>query len=124
MFKGLGNLGNIASMMGSMQQLPEKLHQLNERMKSESVTRSSSCQRVTIVMSGVGQVQSIEIVEFTEIHEEPANEELNQAIIDATNSAGSAARQMYADAIGEMAGELDLNIPGLDGMLAKLTGNA
>ena len=124
MFKGLGNLGNIASMMGSMQQLPEKLQQLNERMKSETVTRSSTCQRVTIVMSGVGQVQSLEIQEFTEIHEEPASAELNQAIIDAKNAAGDAAKQMYADAIGEMAGELDLNIPGLDGMLARLTGNA
>ena len=69
-------------------------------------------------MSGVGQVQSIEIQENT------SGEELNQAIIDATNAAGSAAKQLYADAIGEMAGELDLNVPGLDGMLAKLTGNA
>jgi len=129
MFKGLGNLGNIASMMGAMQQLPERLQALNERMKNETVTRCSTCQRVTVVMTGVGQVQSVEIVEVTRWvmnagDQDNANpEELQLAIIEATNAAGSAAKQMYADAIGEMANELDLNIPGLDGMLAKLTGN-
>tara|TARA_R110002049_G_scaffold2750_4_gene21888 strand:+ start:30857 stop:31213 length:357 start_codon:yes stop_codon:yes gene_type:complete len=118
MFKGLGNIGNIASMMGAMQQVPEKLSVLNERMKVETVTMSSQCQRVTVVMSGVGQVQAIEIIEGT------AGEELHIAIIEATNAAGTAAKQMYAEAISEMAGEMDLNVPGLDGMLAKLTGNA
>ena len=39
MFKGLGSIGNIASMMGAMQQIPEKLHELNERMKNETVSR-------------------------------------------------------------------------------------
>ena len=43
MFKGLGNLGNIASMMGSLQSLPQKIEELNERMKSERVVGSSSC---------------------------------------------------------------------------------
>ena len=118
MFKGLGNIGNIASMMGAMQQLPELLQQLNDRMKTETVTMSSSCVRVTVVMSGIGQVQSIEIVEGT------SGDELNQAVVDATNAAGAAAKRMYADAISQMAGDLDINVPGLDGMLAKLSGNA
>lgn len=118
MFKGLGNIGNIASMMGAMQQLPEMLQQLNDRMKSETVTMRSSCQRVTVVMSGVGQVQSIDITEGT------AGEELQVAVVDATNAAGAAAKQMYAEAITQMASDLDINVPGLDGMLAKLTGNA
>ena len=30
MFKGLGNLGNIASMVGALQQLPEKMQELTE----------------------------------------------------------------------------------------------
>ena len=123
MFKGLGNLGNIASMMGAMQQVPDKLQQLNERMKNETVSRESVCGRVSVVMSGVGQVQTITIQQEVDFDGGLGGDELSQAIIDATNSAGSAAKQMYADAIGEMAGEMDINIPGLDGMLAKLTGN-
>lgn len=45
MFKGLGNLGNIASMVGSLQELPEKMKELNERMKSETVSTALVAQR-------------------------------------------------------------------------------
>ena len=34
MFKGLGNLGNIASMVGSLQHLPDKMKDLNERIRA------------------------------------------------------------------------------------------
>ena len=61
MFKGLGNLGNIASMVGSLQKLPEKLNELNERMKQEEVSASSVCGKVNITMTGTGHVQSVEI---------------------------------------------------------------
>ena len=118
MFKGLGNIGNIASIMGAMQQVPAKLAELNEQMKTETVSASSPCERVTVVMSGVGHVQSIDIAEDT------AGDELNQAIIEATNAAATSAKQMYAEAVSAMAGELDINVPGLDGFLSKLSGNA
>ena len=52
MFKGLGNLGNIASMVGALQQLPEKMQELNEQMKSERVSASSQCGNVHISMNG------------------------------------------------------------------------
>ena len=47
MFKGLGNLGNIASMVGALQQLPEKMQELNEQMKSERVSASSHAETST-----------------------------------------------------------------------------
>ena len=61
MFKGLGNLGNIASMVGSLQKMPEKLKELNERMKREDVTASSGCGTVHVSMNGVGHVQAVKI---------------------------------------------------------------
>ena len=36
MFKGLGNLGNIASMVGAFQELPQKMQELNEKMQGEN----------------------------------------------------------------------------------------
>ena len=116
MFKGLGNLGNIASMVGSLQKLPEKLNELNERMKQEEVSASSVCGKVNITMTGTGHVQSVEIA--------PAltGEALQQAIQDATNAAGAAAKQLYAEAIRELAAELELNLPGIDSMLTNLIG--
>ncbi|TWU65783.1 MULTISPECIES: YbaB/EbfC family nucleoid-associated protein [Crateriforma] len=117
MFKGLGNLGNLAGLVGSFQELPGKMQELNERMKSETVTATSGCQRVEVVMNGVGHVQSVRI------DPEFVGAELEEAVLEATNAAGAAAKQMYADAISNMVSEMNLNVPGIDGMLASLTGS-
>ncbi len=116
MFKGLGNIGNIASMMGSLQSLPQKLEELNARMKEESVTGASPCGRVSVTMSGTGEVQSINMDETLQ------GEELEQATLQATNEAGTAAKGLFATAMKEMTAEMDLNLPGVEGILSSLTG--
>ena len=116
MFKGLGNLGNIASMVGSLQKLPEKLNELNERMKQETVSASSGCGSVNVSMTGTGHVQGVTI------NGELTGHDLEQAIQDATNAAGAAAKQLYAEAIRELAAEMDLHLPGIDNVLTNLTG--
>ncbi len=118
MFKGLGNLGNIASMVGTLQKLPEKLQGLNERLKSETVSASSGCGQVNVTMNGVGHVQSVKI------DGDLSSEELEQAVLEATNAAGAAAKQLYAEAISQMVSDMDLNFPGLDGVLTNLTGGS
>lgn len=115
MFKGLGNLGNLASMMGGLQQLPDRIRELNERMKHETVSATSGDGAVTVVMSGTGHVQSVTIGEIE-------GHKLEHAIMDATNAAGAAAKQLYADAITQLASDLNLNVPGLDGILSSLAG--
>ena len=117
MFKGMGNLGNLASMMGSLQKLPERLKELNARMQQETVSATSGCSKVTVTMNGVGHVQAVQIAEGLE------GEELERAVLDATNAAGAAAKQMYADGIHEMASDMNLNVPGLESMLSHLTGS-
>ena len=116
MFKGLGNLGNIASMVGSLQELPDKMKELNERMKLETVSASSGCGKVNVIMSGTGHVQSVKIGEGLSGHE------LEHAIQEATNASGAAAKQLYAEAISQIVGDMDLNLPGLDNVLTSLTG--
>lgn len=116
MFKGLGNLGNLASMMGSLKEMPDKMRELNERMKSEVVSATSGCQSIKVEMNGIGQVQSLKI------EGELSGEELEHAIVEATNAAGAAAKQLYAQSVSQLASDMDLNIPGIDGMLASFTG--
>lgn len=116
MFKGIGSLGNIASMMGSLKDLPNKMKELNDRMKQETVSASSGCGTVNIVMSGAGHVQSVKI------NGDLSGEDLEHAIADATNAAGAAAKQLYGEAISQMVEDMDLNLPGLDSVLAHLTG--
>lgn len=118
MFKGLGNLGNIASMVGAFQQLPEKMQELNERMKLESVSASSDCGTVKVFMNGVGHVDEIKI------EGDLTGPDLEQAVQDATNAAGAAAKQLYAESISQMISDMDLNLPGIDNVLASLTGGS
>lgn len=117
MFKGLGNIGNIASMVGSLQQMPEKLKELNERMKSESVSASSGCDRVRVTMNGVGHVESVKIED-----DGLEGEELEHAIREATNAAGAAAKSLYGESIHQMLEEMDLKLPGMDRIITSLTG--
>jgi len=118
MFKGLGNLGNIASMMGSLQSLPEKMKELNARMENEFVTATSACGGVTVTMSCTGKVQSVGVSE-----EKKQSDDLEQAITEACNAAGALAKQTYASSISQMAGEMDINLPGMDGLINSLAGN-
>ena len=116
MFKGLGNLGNLASMVGALQQLPTKMNELNDQLKQETVSATSSCSRVLIVMNGVGHVESVQL------SSEITGVELEHAVKEATNAAGAAAKQLYAEAITQMASDMNLNVPGIEGMLSSLTG--
>jgi nucleoid-associated protein EbfC len=43
-------------------------------------------------------------------------------VLEATNAAGAAAKQLYAEAINRMVQDMDLNLPGLDRVLSSLTG--
>ncbi|MEO1615013.1 MAG: YbaB/EbfC family nucleoid-associated protein [Planctomycetota bacterium] len=116
MFKGLGNLGNIASMVSAFKELPEKMQELNARMKDEHVSGMSSCGRVTVVVNCVGEVQSIKIAEGME------HAELEPAILEATNQAGATAKQTFADAVQQMVSDSGVDLPGVDGLLSSFTG--
>ena len=117
MFKGLGNIGNLASAFGAMQQLPEKMKELTERMKSETLSVSSSCDRITMVVNGIGEVQQVNVAEGL------TGQELEQTFLETSNRAGAAAKEMYGQAISDMMAEMNIEIPGMDGMLRSLTGN-
>ena len=117
MFKGL-NLGNIASMVGTLKQLPDKMKELTEKMKSERVMASSGCGSVSVEMNGIGHVQKVSI------EGDLAGEELEQAIQDATNAAGAAAKQLYTEAISKMVRDMNLDLPGIDNVLTSLTGGS
>lgn len=119
MFKNFGGLGNMAAMLGSVQQIPEKMKQLTEEMKNEVVHATAGGGAVQVVINGIGQMQSIQI--------DPAardNPELEMWIVDACNSAGADAKQRYMSAVSRMAQEMNLKVPGLEGILANLSGGA
>ncbi|PAY15829.1 hypothetical protein CKO51_29840 [Rhodopirellula sp. SM50] len=117
MFKGLGNLGNIASMMAAFKDLPQKMQELNARMQDEHVRGDSACGRVFVIVNCVGQVQSVNITQ-----DGMSKAEIEQGVLEATNAAGAAAKQTYAEAIQAMVADMNLDIPGVDGLLTSLIG--
>ncbi len=118
MFKGMGGIGNLTSMVGAFQQLPEKMKELNDRMKCESVSASSGCGQVHVRMSGTGHVEQVSLAG------DLSGRELEIAIQEATNAAAAAAKQLYAESISQLVKEMNLNLPGLDGMIQNITGNS
>lgn len=108
----------MASMLGVVGKLPDKMKALNEQMKNETVRGASECGRVEVVMSGTGEVRSVKI------DSELSGTELETAVMAASNHAGRAAKERFAEAAGEMAKELDLPIPGIEDMIKNMSGSA
>lgn len=104
-------------MMSAFKDLPSKMEELNARMKAEHVSGSSSCSRVTVVVNCVGEVQSVTISA-----EEMSTADTERVVLEATNQAGATAKQAYADAIREAVADMNLDIPGIDGLLTSFTG--
>jgi DNA-binding YbaB/EbfC family protein len=118
-FKNLGGFGNMAALLGQAQQIPEKMKQLTEEMKRERIHGTAGGGAVQVEINGIGQMQSIRI--------DPAardNPELEAWIVEACNAAGARAKQLYMDSVSKMASDMNIKIPGLDGVLANLTGGA
>ena len=69
-------------------------------------------------MSGTGHVERVSIEGDLTGHE------LEVAIQEATNAASAAAKQLYAEAINQLVNDMDIKLPGLDGMLTHFTGGS
>ncbi|MEM1228144.1 MAG: YbaB/EbfC family nucleoid-associated protein [Planctomycetota bacterium] len=126
MFNGLGNLGNLASMVGKLKDMPERMQQLREGLRHESVEGTSSCGHVHVVMNGLGEVQSVQIDPALLTGDDSSSmaQTTASAVQEATNAAGLAAKERLSAAISQLASDLDLNLPGMDGLLSSLTGGA
>ncbi len=107
--KGLGNLGNIASMVKQAQQMQKKLGEVQEELEREEITVSSGGGMVTVKMNGKQKVTDIKI--------EPAvvNPEdiqmLEDLILVAMNEAQDRVQEMVKERMTALTG--GLSIPGI-----------
>ena len=109
----------MAAMLGSLKQIPDKMEQLTADLKVQTVHDTAGGGAVQVKLNGIGQTQSIQIDPAARDHPQ-----LEQWIAEACNTASNEAKQLYTDSVSQMARDMKINIPGLDGMLAKLTGGA
>jgi DNA-binding YbaB/EbfC family protein len=115
LFKGLANL---ASIMKQAQQMGGKVQELQQRLKSERVVGTAGGGMVEVEANGLGEI--IRLTIDPTLVENNEREMIEDLVPAAVNQANAKAKQLHADMMKSVTEGLDL--PGLDGALAKLTG--
>jgi len=119
MFKSLGGLGNISSILSNMQNIGPRMKEVTVQMREQRIVATAGDGAVEVIINGIGEMQEIRVGDEARGHVH-----LEIWIIEATNIAGASAKREYAQAIQRVATEMNLNLPGLDSMLGSLTGGA
>lgn len=118
MFKSLGNLANIGSLMKQAQEMSGRMQAMQEQLKTKRVSGSSGGGMIEVDVNGLGDVLAVRIdASLVEKNEREMIEDLLPAAI---NAAQAKAKQMHAEAMQELAGGLP--IAGLSDALQQLGG--
>jgi nucleoid-associated protein EbfC len=118
-FKGLGNLANLGSMLKQAQQMGSKLQGITEQLKTQRATGSAGGGMVTVEVSGVGEVLKCRIdPSLVTAGDRELIEDLLPAAI---NQALAKAKELHAEAVRSLTS--GMNVPGLDEMMSQFTGS-
>lgn len=118
MFKGLGNLANIGSLLKQAQQMGGKLKQVAEELKAKRAEGTAGGGLVTIEVNGLGEVLSCRV--DPSLVTSGDRELLEDLVPGAVNAAQAKAKQLHAEAMKSMTEGFDM--PGLGDMLSQLSG--
>jgi nucleoid-associated protein EbfC len=117
-FKGLGNLANIGSLIKQAQQMGSKLQQLTEELKTRRAEGNSGGGMVKVEVNGLGEVLRCQI--DPSLITAGDRELVEDLLPAAVNQAVAKAKELHAEAMKSMTEGLD--VPGLNTMLAQLSG--
>lgn len=119
MFKGLGNLGNLGSLMKQAQEMGGKMEELKEKLKLQRVVGSAGAGLVEVEANGLGDILAVRI--DPSLIEKQDRELLEDLLPAAINAAQQKAKQAHAEEMQSLTG--GLNIPGLSEALGQLDVN-
>jgi DNA-binding YbaB/EbfC family protein len=115
LFKGITNL---AGLLKQAQQVGGRLQQVGEELKLRRATGAAGGGMVEVEVNGLGQVLRLSIdPALVEMKDRDLLEDLIPA---ATNQALTKAKELHAEVIKDLTG--GMSFPGLDEVLAKVTG--
>lgn len=117
MFKGLGALGNLASLMRNAGEISSKIGQVSEELRQKRATGESGGGMVQVEVNGLGQVVRVTIEETLVSGNEI--ELIQDLLPPAFNMASARAKQMHVDAMKELTGGISL--PGIDDLIQQYT---
>ncbi len=119
MFKGLGNLKDLGSLLKQAQEMGGKMQAINEELKTKRATGQAGGGLVEVEVNGVAEVLSVRI--DPSLIEKQDGEMIEDLLPAAFNAAQSKAKQMYAEAVQSLTGGLP--IPGLQDALEQFSGS-
>jgi DNA-binding YbaB/EbfC family protein len=118
MFKGLGNLGNIANLMKSAQEMGGKMEGINAQLKAERIDADAGGGMVQVQVNGVGEVLKVTIE--PSLIEKNEKEMIEDLLAAAINQAAAKAKQRHAEMMQSLTEGIEL--PGLSDAISKFTG--
>jgi nucleoid-associated protein EbfC len=119
MFKGLGNLANLGSLVKQAQEMGSKMQAIGEELKTKRATGAAGGGLIEVDVNGLAEVLAVRI--------DPAlvakgdREMIEDLLPAAFNSAQQKAKQLHASAMESIAG--GMQVPGLQEALAQFSGN-
>ncbi len=119
MFKGLGGLANLGSMLKQAQQLGSRMKGLQDELRGKRALGAAGGGLVEFETNGLGEVLRVSIAD--ELIGQHDREMLEDLVCAAANQAQQKARQLHEAAMREVTS--DMNLPGLDEALSQLRGN-
>ena len=116
MFKGLGNLKDLGSLLKQAQEIGSKMQTINDQLKSQHAVGHAGGGLVEVEVNGLSEVLAVRI--DPSLVEKGDREMIEDLLPAAFNSAQNKAKQMYAEAMQSLTG--GLNVPGLQDAITQL----
>ena len=117
MFKGLSNL---TSLFKQAQELGGRMRQMNEELKNQKAVGSAGGEMVEVEVNGLMEVLRCRIQ--PQLFQEGDRELIEDLVTAATNQGLVKARELHANAMKQLSGNLNLELPGLNEALTRLMG--
>lgn len=119
MFKSLGNLANLGTLMKQAQEIGGKMQALQEELKTKRATGSAGGGLVEVDVNGLGEAMAVRI--DPTLVAKGDREMIEDLLPTAINAAQQKAKQFHAEAMQSLTGGIPL--PGLQDALSQMMGD-
>lgn len=119
MFKGLGQLANLGSLLKQAQNIGNQMQGLSEQLKHQRATGSAGGGLVEVEVNGLGEVLTCRI--DADLIAKGDGEMIEDLLPAAFNQAHAKSKQLHAEAMKSLTEGMEL--PGLDDVLAQFDGD-
>jgi DNA-binding YbaB/EbfC family protein len=118
MFKGLGNLANLGSLVKQAQEMGSRMQAVNDELKTKRATGTAGGGLVEVDVNGLGEALAVRI--DPSLVAKGDREMIEDLLPAAFNAAQQKAKQLHKEALESLTG--GMQIPGLQEALAQLSG--